>query len=136
MAYVTPTAADFKARFPEFASTPDTLVTAVIAESEPYVGERWLDRDRRPAVMYLTAHTLTQEGRFAATTPAGGAGGASTGPMKRRKVGDVEVEYAGASASAGGGGGSSSLDSVYGGTIYGRQFLQLMRRNFSGPLVV
>lgn len=135
MAYVTPTAADIKARFPEFENAPDALITAIIAESEPYVGETWLDRDRRPAVMFLVAHKLATEGRFKATASAGGAGGVTTGPMKRRKVGDVEVEYAGAGSSAGGGSGND-LTSLYGGTQYGREYLALMRRNFPAIAIV
>ena len=59
--------------------------------------------------------------------------GASTGNVKRRKVGDVEVEFAGLSAASSGGG---ALGDYLSGTMYGRQLLLLMRLNFPAITVV
>lgn len=124
MAYVTPTAEEIKARFPEFAAVGDALITLVIAESEPSAGESWLERDRKPAVMFLTAHKLSvmEQG-------VGGSGTASTGPMTRRKVGDIEVQYGGA-------GGNGADNDAYASTSYGQEFRKLLRRNFQGTAVV
>ncbi len=130
MAYVTPTAADFKARFPEFETVPDALVNAIITEQEPQVGVTWVDADRRPALLHLVAHLLSWQG-YPAATATEAAQNMLRGPMKRRKVGDVEVEYAGATASAGEGGLGG-----YGSTSYGMIFLTYLRRNFSGVRVV
>lgn len=131
MAYTTPTADEFQVRFPEFGTVPDTLITAIIAEAEPLVGVTWFDADRRPAVMYLTAHLLSGQGYPLATdgTPIG-----TVGHMVRRKVGDVEVQYGGGSSS--GGGGTSGIPSQYASSWYGIQFWQIARRNFPAVAVV
>jgi hypothetical protein len=46
------TAAEFKARYPEFATAPDAFVTAVIAEQEVMVSDSW--GDRRGMVLSLS----------------------------------------------------------------------------------
>lgn len=126
--YVEPTAADLKARFPEFAPVSDALVNRILAEAIPMVGPSWVERDRRPAQMYLTAHLLAMEGEPGRTTTGNGV--AVSGPVKRRKVGDVETEFAGASASAGG------SRSIYAQTLYGQRYLALLRLNFPPVAVV
>ena len=102
MAYVPPTAADLKARFPEFTDVSDTLVNLILAEASAQVGETWIERDRKPATLYLAAHMLAMEGEPGRS--AGGTGGGTSGPVRRRKVGDVETEFAGFGSPAGGGG--------------------------------
>lgn len=130
MAYVPPTSADLKARFSEFAAVPDTLVNLILAEAQAQVGETWLERDRKPATLYLAAHLLAMEGEPGRS--AGGTSGGVTGPMKRRKVGDVETEFAGFGVS----GGGAATDAGYEMTAYGGQFLRLLRLNFPAVAVV
>lgn len=129
MAYTQPTAGTFKARYPEFAPVSDDLVTLVLQEAIAQVGDTWVEKDRARAQMLLAAHTLTMEGEPGRTTT--GQGSAGTGPIKRDKVGDVETEFAMPSASN----GSSGL-SGYMLTSYGKDFLDLMRRNFPAVAVV
>ena len=128
MAYILPTAATFKARFPEFQPVSDALVQLVLAEAVDQVGETWLERDRARAQMLLTAHNLTIEGEPDRT--ASGLASAGTGLVKSVSVGDVRTEFAAPAASSGG-----SVASGYGMTTYGQQFLALMRLNFAGPMV-
>lgn len=130
MAYVEPTLADFRIRFPEFAPVGDALVNVILAEAIPRVGDTWLERDRATAILYLTAHLLASEGE-PARSAGGGVGGSTSGAVKRMKVGDVEVEYAGL-----GSGSGSGTTSEYASTVYGRRFLQLMRLNFPGVVAV
>lgn len=127
MAYVPPTASDLKQRFPEFATVSNALVGLILAEASAQVGETWLERDRKPATLCLAAHMLAMEGEPGRT--ATGQGSAVTGPVRRRKVGDVETEYAGYGASEYGRSG-------YGASEYGRRFEELMRRNFPAVAVV
>lgn len=130
MAYTAPTAADLKARFPEFAAVSDTLINLILEEASAQVGETWLERDRKPATLYLAAHLLTMEGEPGRS--ATGQSGAATGPVRRRKVGDVEVEFAGAvSVSA-----TGDTRSAYDLSAYGRQFMVLLRKNFPAVAVV
>ena len=129
MVYVPPTAAELKARFPEFTDVSDTLVNLILAEASAQVGETWLERDRKPATLYLAAHMLAMEGEPARS--AGGTGGGTSGPVRRRKVGDVETEFAGF-----GGGAVDGSMSNYGLTAYGLRFLDLLRKNFPAVAVV
>jgi hypothetical protein len=131
MAYVAPTAADLKARFPEFTSVSDTLVGLILAEASAQVGETWLERDRKPATLYLAAHMLAMEGEPGRS--AGGTGGGTSGPVRRRKVGDVETEFAGFGSSGGAVDGNMSNYSL---TAYGLRFLDLLRKNFPAVAVV
>lgn len=129
MAYIEPTAATFKARYPEFTPVSDVLIGLVLQEAVGEVGITWLERDRARAQMLLTAHRLTLEGEPDRT--ATGVGIAATGVIKRDKVGDVETEWAGVSGS-----GSGSSSSGYGSTTYGQEFAALMARNFPAIAVV
>lgn len=128
MAYVPPTAETFKIRYPEFSTVPDSLVTLVIAEAIEEVGDTWIERDRAKAQMLLTAHKLSIEGEPARSATGKGTG--TSGPVKRRKVGDVETEYAGMSSGSGG-----SAAHPYSGSTYGQQFWNLLKLNFPSPAV-
>lgn len=130
MAYVPPTASDFKARFPEFTAVADTLVNMILAEAIPQVGETWVERDRKPATLYLAAHMLAMEGEPGRS--AGATGGGVSGPVRRRKVGDVETEFAGFGRTDANG----RTDADYEFTAYGHQFLRLLRLNFPAVAVV
>lgn len=129
MAWSPPTVSDFKTRFPQFASVPDATVQAILDEAIPQVGETWLERDRTPGVLHLVAHLLASQG-IGVIAPGGGA--AVTGAVKRRKVGDVEVEFAG----VGGGSGTGSFVAAYNTTSYGIKFLEYLRKNFPAIAVV
>lgn len=129
MAWSPPTVSDFKTRFPQFATVPDATVQAILDEAIPQVGDTWLERDRTPGVLHLTAHLMASQGIGVA---APGGGSAVTGAVKRRKVGDVEVEFAGTPGSA----GATGLAAYYMSTTYGAEFYRLMRKNFSGIAVV
>lgn len=127
MAWTAPTVEEFKIRFPAFADVAEATVQAILDEAVGDVGEWWVEADRTPAVLHLTAHLLAAQGLGVG---AGGSGAALTGAIKRRKVGDVELEFAGVGAA-----GSGSLG-VYVTTVYGRRYLELMRRNFPAVAVV
>lgn len=126
---VTP--ASFKARFPEFNAVSDTLIQIIIDEQSPQVGETWVAADRDPALQYLVAHILTLEGEPGRTASGGAVSDA--GKVKRRKVGDVEVEFFDSSASTVTGGIGAGF---YSTTRYGKMFYQYLRRNFTAIAVV
>lgn len=122
---MTVTAETFKARFPEFASVSDDLINLIISERTAQIGETWIEADRDPALRYLVAHLLSSEGYG-----TGGSGGGAQGPVKRRKVGDVETEFA-VSGSA-----STGSTSDYLTTSYGREYYRYLRRNFPAVAAV
>ena len=128
MAYVIPTAADFKERFPRFNSVGVAVLNAVLSEASGQVDTTWLERDYAPAIMYYAAHLLVMEGVDGA--PGAGSGG-GVGPVKSESIGDSSVSYGGASSS----GSGYSMDTLR-NTSYGQMFLRLLRQNQPGILVV
>lgn len=128
MAHVAPTIHDFRARYgSEFACVSDTTIQAVMADASVQVSLLWAEADYPRAIMLLTAHTLLTEGlvEFA----AGKKSMATTaGVIQSKKVGDVQVTYAGV--------GGAFLPNGYGATVYGRRFYDLMRANFPAVAIV
>lgn len=121
MSHTVPSAADFKARHPTFASVADGTVSAMLAEASRSVSTCWAEEDYADAIMYLTAHLIAEE------NSAGGVSAASkAGPIKRVKADTVEIEYMAGAVS----------DAALGATIYGRRFLALRARNVPAVLVV
>lgn len=114
MPYTIPTAAEFKARFPAFSELDDTYINSMIAEAARNVDECWSEDDYQPAILYLTAHNISEEQSL------GGIYG-TPGMVTTSKLGDAQDTYA----------TNNSIDgnSIYGGTIYGRRFAQLQRLN-------
>lgn len=121
-----------KARFPEFAAVGNATIQMIIDECAPSVGTSWETDDRVPALMYLVAHTLAIEGEPNRSLGKI-VGDVRIGVMKRRRVGDTEVEYAGSSGSGAAGSGSTSR---YETTPYGQRFRQYLRQNFASMVVV
>lgn len=117
MPYVEPTVEDFLARFPgKFDSADEYLISFLLDEAISQVGDTWLDRDRQPAQLYLTAHLLLGETSATATAP-GAIISESFGPMSRT--------YANKGVEAGN----------FDGTEYGRRFKALQRKNFPGVAI-
>lgn len=135
MPYTPPTAATFKVRYPEFAAVPDATVTAILGEAALEVGPSWIEDDRAPAQMALTAHLLVMQGALGGLiTSADGSSVQTSGPVSRVKVGDVETTFSSPSGSSGGSEGGSQ--SEYALTAYGRRFLRYLRRSFPPVAVV
>lgn len=122
-----PSAAEIKARYPEFTGVADATIMLVLAEGLPMVDDGWELSDQKPALMAFTAHLLSLEGYPARAANAQAPLPAGAGrEVLMRKVGDVTTQYA-QSGSAGGSG--SSLMSSLGLTVYGRRFAQLLKLN-------
>lgn len=83
-------AATFKARYPEFAPTPDALVTATLADATARIDSRLLSTANfNAAVGLLTAHLLSispfgQQARLEGEKePSGGTGSTYNSELKR-----------------------------------------------------
>ena len=125
-----PTAAEFKAAYPEFALVPDAAVNTSLTNAGLKVSSpHWPDPYFTPAYMLLTAHLLTLRGlgtSAAAETAAEGFG------VKRKRAGDTEIEWTSA-----GSGGSGKGDAFYLTTPYGVEFVGLRNMLFrGGPVFV
>jgi hypothetical protein len=108
------TLADFRDRFPEFSSIPDTEMTALLAEAKELHG---LDDT---ATLYLAAHLAAldksemQDGVIARVDGGGGAfTSESVGPKSASYATQIEMK---------------GRDTFYVRTSYGRRFLALERR--------
>ena len=137
MAYTLPTAAQFKAFFPEFVAVEDDTVNLFISAAQNWVRDDWPEADWRLAILYLAAHLLIM--RPTTAVPGSGVGGggstyAGDGEtyIKSVKFGDRAVTYdvkKGASSSEYSGSVAVSADTFLGMTQYGEIFLQIRRRN-------
>lgn len=122
MPYTTPTYAQFITRFPIFGNTtkwPQAVVELVLAEAAGNIDNSWVSNDYQPAIMYQTAHLLSTDNSEANTDPEVGApvvlSGESFAGMSR--------SYATVQ------GGSLSQSEMWGTTVYGRRYLDLLRKN-------
>jgi hypothetical protein len=129
MAWVSPTATEFKARFPAFASVSDAVVNVVLAEAALQVDETWVSvGDFTLGINLLTAHILTLDGH--GTGAEAEAAAAGTLGFKTMKSGNLTLERFSASES-----GSVSGDALS-QTSYGKRFIDLRRRNVPAVMVV
>lgn len=118
--------ADFRAHFPEFASTvvyPDAVITFWSTLADLEISQCRFGTARPYAVELLTAH-------YVATAKLNGVGsnpGVGGGIATQKKVGDVSVTYD-ASAIAG------VTGTAYPGTRYGVMLSNMMRRYGAGAV--
>lgn len=122
MAHVAPTPAEFKARHTAFAALSDPVIQAILTEANRSVDTTWTEGDYKNAIMYLAAHILTTEGALDSTVIG------KPGLISSESLGDASTSYAVAK--------SSRYEGELGSTIYGRRYLDLMRVNVGGPIVI
>lgn len=115
-----PTTADFKARFPEFGSTPDATIQIYLGDACGYLdaaawGECWTR-----AVLYYTAHLLTISQRATSQASSGSAGTMPpSGSVVSSSANGLSVSFANAAPKTG-------REAWYQSTFYGQQFLVLI----------
>lgn len=114
-------AAEFLAKFPDFAEVNPGVIQRIVAEANAEVPADWSEHDL--AAGYFAAHLMAAQG-YGASAAAAGMHAASSG-TKMMKVGDVAVSYGTHAADA----PSSSLAGRYGSTVYGQRYLEIARRN-------
>lgn len=141
MAYTAPTAAEFKARFPEFDAVSDTLVDAAILEAAEAVGDRWPDAGRLIGHRLYAAHILAVEGEpersaeIAAAAAAGEAASHSTRDVSSVRIGDTAWTYGNANGAKQYATSAPVVENLA-STRYGRQFQEVRARYFVGVTTV
>jgi hypothetical protein len=115
MAYTPPTLSEFRVKYPAFAAVADETVQAWLDEGDTETSV-WPDADRAKAVMLYAAHKLTESGALTS--------GQSLSGVTSFKSGTFSASLSDAAASRTG----------YDATAYGRDFLLLRRRNFTGMM--
>lgn len=131
MAYVAPTAADLKVRYPAFAGVADVTVESALAEAALRVDETWIEADFPVARMLYAAHVLTLDGqgthkeaKFASLAVSG---------LTSIKSGSMTVALS--ESSARGETKKQKAGSLQ-GTSYGQRFLELLRVNKPAVVVL
>lgn len=134
------TAADLAARYPAFAAVAPALLTLVLDEARSAVADTWIVADQKPALLAYAAHRLSLEGHDGGlgesghTIPIGDETMSVSGPVETVEVGDTKVKFAdGGSAAAPG--AVSVSGSGFEATVYGRYYLELLRRSQPAVLV-
>lgn len=127
MSFTPPTAAEVKARFPEFAAVADATIEAIIEEAASFVDDTWIEGDAPAAVMFYTAHELVMAGQ--GTSAA--AKLSAIGDFSRIKSGDLEVSRGTQSTVTG-----SGADGTLAQSRYGLKFLELRARSFPAILSI
>lgn len=128
MAYIVPTADDLQARFPEFESVPDDVVTERIAEATRMVDETWTEGDYTLAIILYACHIMALEGL--GTGPDSQNNSGQMANFQTIKSGQLTLTRGSSS-----GGGSDDTGYWYGLTRYGRRFWRLLKLNKGGPRV-
>lgn len=133
MPYTVPTAAQFRAKFPTFAAVADATIALALTDASASVDLEWADADYQPAILYMAAHILVSDGVVTAASDLGSAAGViNAGLVSEMKVGDVMVKLDTGAAGSGRAGSGSTLA----GTIYGRRYIDLLRRNKAAVAIV
>lgn len=127
MAYVAPTPAQFKARYPEFGTVADETVQIYLTEANRSVDETWTEGDYANAIMHLAAHKMAVAG--IGTGPDSVANTGALSAYSQIRSGQLSLTRKVSSSGPDDGYGG------YGSTRYGREFWMLLGQNRSGPRV-
>lgn len=122
MPYTTPTYAEFIARFPIFnnvAKWPQPMVELVMAEAVSNIDNSWIEADYKPAIMYQTAHLLSTDNSEAGSDPE--VGGATY--LSSESFSGMSMSYSKVTP------GALGASEMWGTTVYGRRYLDLLRKN-------
>lgn len=134
------TAADLVARYPAFATVAPALIALVLDEARSAVDDTWIAVDQKPALLAYAAHRLALEGHDGGlgegghTVPIGEETMSVSGPVETVEVGDTKVKFANAKDNSTPGAAAIS-GSRFEATVYGRYYLELLRRSQPAVLV-
>jgi hypothetical protein len=115
---IIPSAANFRLRFPEFTNESDAEIEFAIEEAARQVDDTWTVGDQANAVLYLSGHYVMVS--IARRESATGQ------RVTRESLGDMSWSFENTRPAA------DDLES----TQYGQRYRALLRRNFSGGLIV
>lgn len=122
MSYTMPTPTTLKAHFPAFAAVADDTVQFNIDRAARSVDTTWTEGDYATAIELLACHYMTLAGLGTGATAAANAHGLDS--FKVIKSGQLQLERASAS-----GGAAEGYPAAYAGSLYGRQFYDLLAVN-------
>jgi hypothetical protein len=125
MPYTAPTIATLKLRYPAFAAVADPTLQYWIADSASGVDETWIEADYQPARLALAAHRMTLSG---VAVPGSDVSGFAAAGVESFRSGAFSANFSADAVRIAVAGGLES-------TAYGREYLDLLRKNRGGPRV-
>lgn len=127
MAYIEPTPADLKARYAAFAAVEDATIAYWLTDAHRFVDQSWpIFDDYGPALIAAAAHNMA---RANVTGIAGGdVSGFAAAGVTSFKSGTFSAQFSETAV-------GKAVDGGWGSTIYGDEYLALLRRNKGGPRV-
>lgn len=130
MAYVAPTPADLKARFPRFAGVADSIVQNALNLAARNVDESWTEGDFAEGRMLYAAHQLTVDGYGTGTEAQLLAEG--VGDFQKIELGTLKLTRFDKSSSE-----NSQIPADLATTTFGGRFYALQLKNIGrGPVVL
>lgn len=125
---MTTTPADFKIRFPEYASEADARIQLHLDDAALQMNEAFWGVKYDLGMYYLAAHLLWVDNEGGGGSQAGtGGGGQAIAPIASQTVDGVNVTY----TRTGGGGdnrsGLSQADIFYSASTFGQRYLALRK---------
>lgn len=120
--YTAPTPAELKLHFPAFAAVDDAVVQYNIDRANRSVDLTWTEGDYTTAIELLACHYMELAGLGTGTEAEMNAQG--LGGFSMIRSGQLTLQRSAKSA-----GGDDAANSEWGGTLYGRQFYWLLRKN-------
>lgn len=118
-------AATLRLRYPAFAAVTDETIAYWLGDAARIVTTGW-GTDQEPGTLALAAHSMSINGVLAAASPGGAQIPAG---LTSFKSGSVSLTFSDAAA-------AQAADGGYASTVYGREFLPMLRRNTGGPFLV
>jgi hypothetical protein len=119
MSYIAPTLDEFVVQFPEFIEQPSARINAALATAALTVDDAWLEQSYQPAILWLAAHILSRQQVAASFADA-------PGEIASESIGRISVSYRAGTP------GFASLST----SMYGAEYLALLRGNHAGPILV
>lgn len=132
MAYVFPTVEEFKIKYPQFEGVDDAVVQTALDEAAIFVTTKWPESVYAHAAMLYTAHVLVSQGYGTGAE----AEVAQAGLAAFSSIRSGSLSFSRAVKNQGSSDGAPGIDADLSSTTYGVRYLSLVRRYFSGPVVV
>lgn len=105
----------FRLRYGAFSTLDDATIGYWLGDAAKLITESWTEADRDPAKLALAAHMLSESGALSSGIPEG---------VTSFRSGSFSATFSDSAASR-----TGLLT-----TVYGREFLNLRRRSFIGPM--
>lgn len=118
-----PTATSIKMRFPEFADVEDAVVEFAVEEARLEIGTNWTV-GYNLAIVYLVAHYVA-----CAVNASTSGGSGDEGDIASESWGRFSVSYAKSP-------NADASHSDKSSTSYGRRYVELLGKNFGGPVII